>query len=725
MNYLEDYILFNLIETENENENIFQLAINEYNNILESYDMNDYIIIQESLKEEIKSKFKKLIERIKELWAKFIDRMTNIFSKKIDWLSKHENEIRKPVKIDLIYDMYPYFPDGDKMINKIKIPQFNFEKMKEEGSLESDEAFLNKYFPELIIKDTHYSQVALLLFKGGKNKKVQRVDFKDKDMYSYFDYCKGIEKRINNLKREKDSLVNDLNKISTMIDKIARNKKEEIKNESADICKYMNSVLYENTIYNFEQPLGEMYLTDTERDIFDTFKVKFNIYFNNKNSISIHDYHDILERIEFNDLVLNIFNHEFYLLSRNLTFCMANYYLYRLLSFDNKFITEIKKLHKHLLYHNNSILNRIIKELERLNFKSCDNDTRYLDKRLLTEKTEELDKDYNTLNEKEKEVFNKIEKNYKSRNISKLSELTLIIDNINKGLILDIPITILNVTLTITFIGAISILNLIYIILSKVADTLSLIKVISIEEIIKSISKLSSVAKNIKMKRKIDNLVSKYSLLINKNKINENNNYIINEKEFDKKTFDKSSAQNVSYREVKDEKEKNGTAKPTEVKSERKKNEINNKEINNEKEKLVKSVSGTDDTKLVYRFQQICSSILTAKMTALDEANSFYLKILEKHVRSYIGSEDLSVDKNTKPSNIGSNFNGFTKSTIKSKSSSGKNIIKYIVKEYKDGEEINKTEVNNEEDINKIIKGDGISNNKKKGISKFFKRKKE
>lgn len=720
MNYLEDFKLFSLIETQNENENIFQLAINEYNNILESYDMNDYFIIQESLKEEIKSKFKKLIERIKELWSKFIDRMTNIFSKKIDWLSKHENEIRKPVKIDLIYDMYPYFPYGDKMINKIKIPQFNFEKMKEEGSLESDEAFLNKYFPELIVKDTHYSQVALLLFKGGKDKEVKRINFKDNDMYSYFDYCKGIEKRINNLKREKNGLVNDLNKISTMIDRIAREKKEEIKNESTDICKSMNSVLYENTIYNFEQPLGEMYLTDTERDIFDTFKVQFNINFNNKNSISIHEYYDILERIEFNDLVLTIFNHDFYLLSRNLTFCMANYYLYRLLSFDNKFIIEIKKLHNHLLYHNNSTLNRIIKELERLNFKSCDNNTRYLDKRLLIEKTEELDNDYNKLNEKEKEVFNKIEKTYKSRNISKLSELTLIIDNINKGLILDIPITILNVTLTITFIGAISILNLIYIILSKVSNTLSLIKVISIEEIIKSISKLSSVAKNIKMKRKIDNLVSKYSLLINKNKINENDN-IINEK-----VFDKSSAQNVNYEEVKDEKEKNGTAKPTEVKSEKNKNEINNKKINNEKEKLIKSVSGTEDTKLVYRFQQICSNILTAKMTTLDEANSFYLKILEKHVKSYIGNKDLPTNDNTesKPKKINSNFTGFTKSTINSKSNSGKTIVKYIVKEYKDGKEINKTELNNEEDINKVVKGE-YNSNKKKGLFKFFKRKKE
>jgi hypothetical protein len=713
MNYLNEYMEYSVIVKHEEQEALLKMAVNETNALLGKYNLQELAILQEAnFADGVKDKWKKLIDKLKELWAKFLDRMQSVFMKKIDWLAKHEDAIRKPVKIDLVYDMYPYYPDGFKEMETFPdIPVFDFEQMKNNGALKDDSSFLtHAKWSALMDKNRHYSQMASLLFKGGKNMDVERIDFKDKSMWEYYQYCKKAITQVESIKKEKDRLETALKKIAEIASNAGYEKdKEKLeKKAQGESVTEVGSVLFENTIYINNEKFGYDYLDTVEANIVDRFKMVVTDLMQDHES-AVNQLGNLYERIVAACIIDNIPSFEFeretfYMVSFNTVYCILNFIIQQVGKYpnDNYVKNMISISHKNVFRHMigndivSNLINRLTDDYNRMVY--GDTDTSYILNNILSESKKEVTNNFDKLSKEEAKLLRTIEHQYSKRvkDEKTAGEIAELIGKVAQAVLVGAPTVILGVTLTLSFIGGITILGLLAGLLLAVTDVGIAVNVILINNSVAAINKLKPKAKNVRESQMIDNIITKLSP---------------KRKSFKESYSELSIARVLLEADPQDKPndEPKGNEQPKEVPIDTKdnKNTVDQIKSINTKEKVIEVVDSSEDVKLVTRYQEICSAVLTAKMTALDEGVKTYLAILEKHVRSYIGND--KIDKDGVGNNGGKRQepdmpkDGITQQEV-TVEENGKKIVKTRITHYANGKAINSKDVYSDDQLKAITK---------------------
>ena len=139
--------------------------------------------------------FQKIIAKIKELWERFKKKFLDTTKDKIEYLKKNADYINK-TKVNAEAGL-KYTPEFG-MIDKLTIPDFNYENMKD--NLVDENKFCSEYFEEFYAsgQDKSITDSIKTVILGAEQPKTNVNNLKT-DVTAALNFCLGYEKKVNDI----------------------------------------------------------------------------------------------------------------------------------------------------------------------------------------------------------------------------------------------------------------------------------------------------------------------------------------------------------------------------------------------------------------------------------------------------------------------------------------------------------------------------------------------
>jgi hypothetical protein len=194
----------------------FEVKLNEQHYLLEEQALmlsyrsslfsEDVELLSEGVSDSIKKFWKNLKEKIKELWRRFRLKVDELVKSNKSWLEKYKNQLLNVNLNDFEYEIYPYW-NGASELQKAKVPNFNHLNSQFMESLESEDAFREKFFRQFNDLDQGDNFVDSLKdhFRGGSEQTFKGSAIKSR-IPGIIDYCQKYDGIIKDLNRDYNNI---------------------------------------------------------------------------------------------------------------------------------------------------------------------------------------------------------------------------------------------------------------------------------------------------------------------------------------------------------------------------------------------------------------------------------------------------------------------------------------------------------------------------------------